>query len=744
VLLRPLPFADPERLVALYATQLSNGVEQSAVSYGAFRDWKEQARSYSDIAAQSYRSLSVTDGQVSERFLGSAVTWNLFPLLGVDPILGRHFTADDDRAGGAPVVILSHGVWQRRYAGDAAVLGRAITVNGTSHTVIGVMPPRFQFPQLAQLWIPLVPAEQASPRTQRGVFPYARLADRATSQSASRELAAIAATLEREHLEDQGWSARVATMRDDLMPEEVRIASVAMMGGVAMVLLIACANVANLLLARATARQREIAVRSAIGAGRLRIVRQLLTESILLGALAAPLGVLVGYAGLAGIDAATPPGAVIPYYVDWSMNSRVVLYTIAISILTGIVFGLAPALQAMQTDLAGALKDGGRGSGGSRARNRLRKLLVVAEVALSLVLLVGASLFVQSHLEIANADAGVDTSRLMTLRVFMADDRYASAEERIVRIDDVMRRVESLPGVEAAFASNLVPLAAGGATAAIAIDGVASEPGREPRLFYFGATAQVVRALGQTLVAGREFTTAEAMTRSGVVLVNRAFAQRFWPGQSDVIGRRFRFLADPPDQWFSVLGVVNDFQPVRLRDASTAEPLAIVPFPYQPTRDNGITIRVAGGAPSAITAPAREAIGQSDSTLAIYDARTGAANREIRAWGPNILSKMFVLSYSVAQRTQEFGVRVALGASKQRILRLVLGDGLRLAAVGIAVGAVGAMGISRLIRTLLYNVNDSRSLVGTALLLGAVTMLAGLVPARRATSVDPIVALRAE
>jgi putative ABC transport system permease protein len=761
VLLRPLPFSEPERLVALYSTQLSNGLDQNNVSYADYRDWTDQVRSYAEIAAQGRRSLSLTEGGVSERFLGSLVTWNLFPMLGVHPVLGRQFTPDDDRPGAAPVVILSHGVWQRRYAGDPAILGRPIVVNGTAHTVIGVMPPKFQFPQLAQLWLPLVPLEHAVPRGVRGINPYARLAAGATAESASRELSGIAAGLERLHREDQGWSARVAALRDDLMPEEVRISSVAMFGAVAMVLTIACANVANLLLARATGRAREIAIRAAIGAGRGRLVRQLLTESVLLGLLAAPLGILIGYAGIRGIDAATPPGAIIPYYIDWSMNGRVLAYTIAISVMTGLIFGLVPALQAARPDLYHTLKDGARGSGGSRGRNRLRQLLVVVEVALSLVLLVGASLFVRSYLNIANADAGIDTSRLMTMRMFMADERYASPETRVQRVEDVIRRIEAIPGVQSAFISNLVPHAAGGATAPIVIEGVDVEAGKEPQVFFFGSTAHALETLDQRLVAGRALTEAEAMTRSGVVIVNHSFARRFWPTHTDYIGRRFRFLSEPADQWLTVVGVAYDFNPIQLRSAAAAPPLAIVPYPYQATRDNGIVMRVGGGTPAAVTAPAREAVAASDTTLAIYDPRSGESNREIRAWGPSIMSKMFsmfgaaalflavvgiygVLSYSVAQRTQEFGVRVALGAPRYRILSLVLGDGMRLAAIGIAIGGLGALGMTRLVRTILYNVNEPASFITTALVLVAVTVLAGLVPARRATSIDPMVALRAE
>ena len=763
VSLSPLPFDEPDRLVALYSTQPSAGINTGRVSYQDFRDWREQSRSYADLGAYSYRSLSITEGVESERFQAAAVTSNLFDLLGVHPILGRQFTPDDDRAGARPVVMLSHGLWQRRYASDQSIVGREIVVNGTAHTVVGVMPRRFQFPQVAQLWIPVVPLEHASSRNDRALRPCGRLAPGATVASASLELGGLAGQLERMHREDDGWSARAVALRDELMPISLQVATTAMMGAVLLVLVIACANVANLLLARATGRQREIAVRTALGAGRLRLVRQLLTESVLLSIFSAPLGLLVAYAGLQAMMAAVPPTVLIPYYVDWTLNTRVIAFTTAITVITGLLFGLAPALQVVRASLASTLKDGGRGAGGSRPRNRLRNTLVVLEVALSLMLLVGASLFVRSFLNIQNADAGLDTAPLMTLRMLMQGAQYSTPEAMTARVNDVVRRVEALPGVEAAFASNLVPLAGGGGNAGVVAEGTSVESGEEPRASYFATTAHAITTLGQTLLSGRDFTDAEAATRSGAALVNEVLARRIWPGRSDIVGRRFRFAADPPGEWRTVIGVVSNFQPLVVRDKAIAEPLVIVPYPYQALPETGLTIRVAGIAPASIMPPVRHAIGESDATLAVYEVRTGDENREGRFWSALLLSWMFsifgsaalflaaigiygVLSYSVAQRTQEFGVRVALGATRRSILALVVAQGVQLAAIGIVLGSGGAFMVTRLVRALLYNVTptDPVSFGGMALVLAAVTVLAGCVPAGRATSVDPILALRAD
>jgi putative ABC transport system permease protein len=761
IAIRPLPFRDPDALVALMTTHQANGIDRGDVSYLDLQDWKARTRTFADMAAVSGRSLTLSDRDEPERFTGATVTWNMFPMLGIQPLLGRQIRADEDTPGGPRVVLLSHGVWQRRYAADPSVIGRTITVNGNPHTVIGVMPPQFQFPELAQLWIPQVPIEHTSPRTMRNLVVLARLKPGASVEDGRRDIAGIGVQLSSEQRDDQGWGATAVTMRDSMMPSDITLIVMTMMGAVSLVLLIACANVANLLLSRATVRQREMAVRSALGAGRGRIVRQLLTESVLIAATAAPLGVVIAYIGLQWLTASIPPPNQVPYYIDWSMNPRIVVYTAGIAMLTGLLFGLAPALQTAKTNLQDALKDGGRGSAGG-VRNRLRSALVVAEIALSLVLLVGASLFIRSFLNLQGAKAGIDTASLMTLRFYMPGDQYGPPEAMVRRVDDIVRRVEALPGVVAAFASNMAPFSNGGSQGGVVPEGVAIAAGQEPSASYFGVTPHLLNTLNVPLVAGRDFTDADGQGRSGVAIVNGVFAKRLWPNRDDVIGQRFRLLDDKQNQWITVIGAVSDFRLFSVRDGKPS-PYAFVSYPYDPARNTGLTVRVAGGAPTGITSAIRQEIKKSDPTLPLFNIRSGDEARLTTIWQFRLFGWMFsifgavalvlasigvygVLSYAVSQRTQEIGVRMALGASRQNVFALIVTHGAKLAGLGIICGVVGAAAVTRVVASLLYNVSatDPLSFVATAGFLALVALLASYIPARRATSIDPIVALRAE
>jgi putative ABC transport system permease protein len=763
VAIRPLPFSQPEGLVALHTTHKANGVDSGQVSYLDLQDWKARTHAFADIASVAGRSLTLADqGEEPERFVGATVSWNLFPLLGIQPVLGRQFRPDEDAVGAPRVVMLSDGVWRRRYAASPSIVGRTIVVNGDAHTVIGVMPPRFQFPERAQLWIAQMPIEYAAARTERNLSVIGRLKPATSVEQARLDMVAVGDRLAVEHREDQGWGATARTLRDDLMPSDIRLVVFTMMGAVMLVLMIACANVANLLLARATVRQREMSVRSALGAGRARIVRQLLTESILIGLASAPLGIAIAYVGLRWLTASIPAQGQPPYYINWDMNPRIVIYTAAVAALTGIIFGLVPAFQAARADLHESLKDGGRGAGGSAHRNRLRSVLVVAEVAFSLVLLVGASLFVRSFVNMQSARAGLETSALMQLRFYMPGDAYARDDAMVRRVEDVVRRVEGLPGVTAAYASNMVPFDGGGGGSAVTFEGAAFAPGEEPNTLLFGVTPHVFKTLNLPILSGRDFTDADEGGKTPVAIVNGVLARRLWPSRADVVGQRLRLLSEKDGQWITVVGVVGDFRLFTVQDGKPS-PYVFVSYPRNAARNTGLTIRTATGAPASITAAVRQEIRKSDPALPIFSVQTGEEARVNSFWEFRLFGWMFsifgvvalalaaigvygVLSYAVSQRTQEIGVRMALGASRGNVFGLVVADGARLASIGIVCGIVGAAGVTPVVKSLLYNVGamDPLSFAGTAVFLAVVALLASYVPARRATAVDPMVALRSE
>ena len=763
VILRPFPYPDADRIIVLDSTNQRLAEQRVGVSYADFKDLRDQSTTLQAVAAFGGRSLTISDGASDpERYIGTTVSWNLFELLGTPPILGRPFAPEDDRPGAEPVVMLGHEVWQRRYNSDPSIVGRAISVNARPHTVIGVMPPRFAFPEISRLWVPMAPYGEKMVRDDRSLELFARIRPGVSADQATADVKAVSARLATAYPDsNRDWSMVVRPLADWMLPDDVRLILSTMMGAVTLVLIIACANVANLLLARASVRHREISIRAALGAGRWRIVRQLLTESVAIGLLSAPLGVAIGIFGLRLMDRGIPPDS-IPYFIQWSMDRGSILYTFAISMLTGIAFGLVPAVQAAQGNLQDSLKEGARGATGGR-RAWVRNVLVVAEVGLALVLLVGASLFVRSFLNLKGANVGFDTSPLMTLRFYLPGEAYESPEAKSRRVDDIVRRVESLPGVQAAFASNFVPLGGGGGGGEIVLEGrtLSDTAGREPGVTLIAASPHLRQTLGLALVRGRDITDTEGASKSPVALINQTMAAKFW-GDVDPIGRRFRVDGGAARDWFTVVGILADFRHFQGDSDGQIYPAAYVPYPFDPALNTGLTIRVTGD-PASITPAARAQIRMADPALPVFQVRTMEEQRRRSFWQYTLFGWMFsifgfvalalasigvygVLSYSVSQRTQEIGVRVALGAERRDVIRLVVGQGLRLAAAGIAVGLLGAFGVTPLIRSLLYNVTptDPISFAGVSVFLVAVAFLASYVPARRALRVDPIVALRGE
>ena len=760
VLLRPFPYADPESIVAVHETQVKNEIDRAGLSYLDYQDLREQNRSFTQTAAYTQRSLTFSGTEEPERLLGCAISADLFPLLGIKPALGRGFREDEDRPGAPGAVLLSHELWMRRFNGDPSIIGKSIVVNAAGHTVVGVMPPRFEFPENQLAWVPLTPWVHADLRQARDLAVIARLKPGTAVEQARADAAGIVKRIAAQFPDTHsGWSGNVLPLRDDFGGRNMRTIVLTMMGAVVCVLLIACSNVANLLLARATVRQREVAVRAAFGAGRLRLLRQLLTESVLIGLAGGALGIVFANWGIRWIELSIPADNAPPFWMVFKIDGTVLLFTLGIAVATGLLFGLAPALQALKPDLHDTLKEGGRGAGASLRKNRLRSVLVVAQVALSLVLLIGASLFVRSFLKLQEDKGGFDGSRVMTMRFYMPAGSYEKDEDMTRRVQDVVRRVEAVAGVEAASASNNVPLGGGGSDGRIAVEGKDFPRGEEPNVFFAGVAPHFFKALGLGLASGRSFTDQEGFEISGVAVVNQAFARKFWP-REDPLGRRFRLPESKHPDWIRVIGVVPDIKDEDIDNK--LRPAAYVSYAYDPERNTGLTIRTRAN-PLQVVAGVRQAIRASDPDLPVFEVYTMEQVRQKGFWEYRFFSGMFsvfggialflaaiglygVLSYSVSQRFKEIGVRVALGAQNGHVMRLVLRQGMLLALFGIGFGLLFSFGATRVIATILYETSptDPLSFAAISAVLAGVAALASYLPARRALEVDPLEALRSE
>jgi putative ABC transport system permease protein len=761
---RPLPFSDPDHVVSVELRQAKRGFNSNAMGWQQYKDLREKSASLSEMAGISFRSISLTDGEEPVRLQGELVTWNLFPMLGVAPVVGRQFRQDDDKLGAPDVIMLGHGIWERRFGADSGVVGKVISVNGVPHTVVGVMPRGFMFPEQQEAWVPMAPRVEGRPGDIWDVQVFGRLKPGVAVASATQELTTLSDKLAEVRPKDLGdWRAAATPLRDAFIDPDTRLVIAAMMGAVTFVLLIACANVANLLLARATTRSREIAVRIALGAGRGRIVRQLLTESTLLALMATPIGIGISFWLMDLILASIPDGD-MPYYFVFEINGQVLAYTVVVAIITGIVFGLAPALQSVRGDLHSSLKEGGRGSASGGTRQKLRSVFATAQVALSMVLLVGAALFVRSFLNLQTRSFGINSANLLTMRVYFPGLRYDSATALAMRVEDIVQRVEGLPGVVAATASNQIPLSGGGSGGPVEIEGKPQANRADaPGVRWTGVTEHWFTALGIQMVSGRGLTDVEARTKAPVAVINQSMARRFWP-DADAVGRRFKMLSGDTatNSWITVIGVSKDYKTQNLDDTDPIGANFITGYRYLATRNTGFMIRV-NGDPTQYTTAVRKAIRDADPTLPVFQVASMEKVRADGIWSQRLFGWLFalfgivalvlasvgvygVIAYGVSQRTQEIGVRVALGAQPLDVIKLVVRGGAALAFTGVGVGLVGAFAVTRLIQSLLVDVSatDPVSFIGVTLFLTTVALVASYVPARRATKVDPLTALRAE
>jgi putative ABC transport system permease protein len=757
VLLKPYPYEDPDRIVSL-ETWRQRDDARDRVSIADLRDWQAATTSFTTIAGLVEGSITITDGAGEpERYNGARVSWDLFRLLGVRPVLGRDFLESDDQPSAAGVAVISHLLWTTRYRSDPKVIGRGATINGMPHTIVGVMPPGFAFPETQQLWIAIQPTLFRDPRDRRYVLTFARLRENVTAAPALGDLNAIAARLAREYpATNDGWRPRIRSLREVFLPPDVPLIIGLMMAGVTLVLFIACSNIANLLLARATARRHELAMRVALGAGRGHIVLQLLTESVVLALVSVPLGVLVASAGIRLIWTQIPPDA-IPYYIQFAVDARSLAYAITLAFVTSLVFGLVPALQISRRELQENLKEGARGTTSKGAI--VRNALVVSQVSLALVALVGALLFVRSFTNLDTFRVGFETTSTLTMRFFMTGEAYASKGSKAQRVDDIVQRIEALPGVRAAFASSLVPIWGGGDGATIELEGRAANQRHE--ISFIAATPHMFSTLGVPVSQGRNF--ADADSNRAVAIINEAMAKHLWPGEP-AVDRRFRLVTPgAAPESITVIGVAPDLHLFGIDPNNSQVPMtAFVPYRYGEFANTGITIRTSGD-PAVLARSARNAIRESDPNLPVFNVRTLEEIRRNEFWQFGLYGWVFgtigfigvllasigvygVLAYSVSQRTQEIGVRVTLGAGQRDVVKLIVGQGLALTTTGVAIGLVLAALGTPLTRSLLYDVSpfDPFSFAAVSVLLTVVALLASYFPARRALKVDPVIALRQE
>jgi putative ABC transport system permease protein len=769
VLLRPLPFKEPDRIVALWETNrklTSDFSNRMEVSIGDFLDWREQNQVFEQTAAFYHRNITITGTDQPEQVQGQVTSAGFFQVLGTKPAIGRTFLPEDElNTGNNRPAVLSHGLWQRRFGSDTELIGKTITLNGKGYTVVGVMPADFklQFPTTKniELWLPMILNEKVE-RNRRSHFLYVmgRLKPGITKEQAQAEMDVLSDRLQKQYSEtNSGIGARVVPLQEQMVGK-IQLALLVLLGAVGFVLLIACANVANLLLARASGRQKEMAIRAALGAGRSRILRQLLSESLLLSIFGGAIGLLLALWGLDLLVSLSPED--IPRLNEVGLDIRALGFTLAISLLTGIVFGLAPALQSSKLDLNDALKEGsGRGTESLR-RHRLRSILIVSEVALALVLLIGAGLMIKSFIKLQEVDLGFNPQNLLKMDISLPQSKYAKREQIATFYQQLIERLEAVPGVQSAAVIYPLPMTGDNSTTGFALEGQTLIPmGDRPSVGYRTTSRNYFRTMGVPLLKGRDFTTQDTEKSPRVVIFNQTAAERFWSGQ-DPLGKRVTFEDDKDGRpiWFEIVGIVGDVK--HLRPDSEQEPVAYFPQLQKPNFFMHLVVRTAGE-PLAMAGAIRNEVLAIDKDQPVSNIRTMEqllSNTTSPRRFNMLLLGIFagvalllagiglygVMAYSVTQRTHEIGIRMALGAQAGDVLKMVIGEGLRLVLIGVAIGIAGAMALTRLLAGLLFGVtaNDPAIFAAVSLLLILVALLASYFPARRATRVDPIFALRFE
>ena len=758
-LIRPLPFQKPDELVAVYAQIPAKNVTGVNISYPDYTSWRDESKSFTALGIWTWSSPSFTGAGVggAERVDGAEVSPNLFPLMGVHPILGRTFAESEGVLGSHHVVILGYGLWQRRFSGDRNIVGRTVTIDLEPYTVVGVMPRGFAFPDNGQAWTPFVPRRDEVHGNRGYAGAIGRLKPGATPQLAQRDLDVIMERLAREFPENEGWRAEVVPMRDDLVGNLKRPLQV-FAAAVVLVLLIACANVANLTLTRGAARQRELAVRTALGAGRGRIVRQLVTESVILSALGGVLGAVITVYGVRLLRLGFPND--VPYYIPIGVNVPTLVFAAIVSVISGLAFGIIPAFRATDGSLALALREGGRGGSDGPSRGRLRNAIVVGELALSVTLMIGAGLLVKSYRALVSTTLGFEEKGILSFRITLPSAKYKNQQSRLAFYETLEQRLQAMPSVASVGLAQGIPFSGWNVQASVVAKGwPKAKPGEDFVSHYQYVSPTFFRTIGVPLQRGRGLAESDRDTVNVVGVINATFARRAFPNE-DPIGKQVQVGGGGESSpWITIVGVIPDYRHYRLPEPMG--PGLYLPITAYPPYTETVAIRVKSGDPAALMPSVRSLLRELDADMPPYRIMTfeQAVGRSLwRQRFQGLVIAVFavlalllaavgiygVISYSVAQRTREFGVRVALGAQMRDIVGMVVRHGAFLAAWGVVLGVLGGALLTRFLEGLLYATQprDPAVFSFVALGLGLVALVAASVPAWRATTVDPLVAMR--
>jgi putative ABC transport system permease protein len=772
VLMRPLPYEAPDRIVMIWETNQSKALQRSIVSPANFLDWREQNHVFDHLAAFRFWYYTVTGSGDPARYQGARVSTGFFPLLGVKPEFGRNFRIEEEQVGRDHVVILSHALWQRRFGGDPNIIGQFLTIDGEPFAIIGILPASFRFTQVLnadlELWMPIAFTPQQLTREDHSIIVYGRLKQGVPLSQAQAEMDGITHRLEQQYPgTNAGWAAQVNNLHDQAI-QPIRPTLLILMVVVGFVLLIACANVANLLLTRATARQKDVAIRLALGSSQLRLLRQLLIDGSLLGLLGGAAGLLLAYWGIDVLNAILPRNRV-PHLEKFSLDLRVLSFTLVVSLLVGVVVGLIPGLRASRLNLTETLKESGRALSEAPSSRRLRNLFVILEVTLTVPLLISAGLMLRSSLLLENIDRGINLKNVLTMQTSLPKAKYSTAQQVAAFYHQAMQRIQTEPGVESASAINFLPLTNVGDSTTLNIEGRnPPSPGQKITVSYRVIDQNYFRTMGIQLLRGRYFTELDNDESHGVVMINQSMARRYWPNE-DPVGRRLQpqfpaakvpWQPESTNTWLTVVGVVGDVKDDGITDLTAVE--IYVPYLQNPSSLMNLLVRSTSD-PMRLAPSVGRQILAVDGDQPVYNVRTMENVFSQSIAEPQVITSLLatfaavalilaalgvysVMSYSVMLRTHEIGVRMALGAQRRHVLRMIVGQELKLVLVGVGIGVTTAFAVTRVISNLLFGVTatDPLIFVVVPLLLVVIAMLASYFPARRALKVDPMIALRNE